>query len=119
MGIQPGCSLEGMKAEAGEFLRGHIRAEHLALGSLSKQFRLASGLLLVHLQPVTRMAEMASESVLGPGDMTGMRLQLVADAGAAVFALVVAAVLSVYKPRGVTRYGQARTERHQGTARPS
>jgi hypothetical protein len=79
---------------------------------------LASGLLLVHLQPVTRMAQMASESLLGPGDMTEMRLQLVADAGAAVFALVVAAVLSVYKPRGLTRYGQARTERHQATARP-
>lgn len=79
---------------------------------------LASGLLIVHLQPVTRMAEIASESILGPGDMTGMRVQLVADAGAAVFALVVAAVLSVYKPRGLTRYGQARTERHQTTARP-
>jgi hypothetical protein len=79
---------------------------------------LASGLLLVHLQPVTKMAEMASESALGSGDMTEMRLQLVADAGAAMFALLVAAVLSVYKPRGVTRYGQARTERHQAAVRP-
>ena len=77
---------------------------------------LASGLLLVHLQPVTRMAEIASGPDLGPGDMSGMRIQLVADAGAAVFALLVAAVLSVYKPRGLTRYGQARVERRQATA---
>jgi hypothetical protein len=78
----------------------------------------ARGLLLVHLPPVTRMAEMASESALGSGDMTEMRVQLVADAGAAVFALLVAAALSVYKPRGVTRYGHARTERHQAAVRP-
>jgi hypothetical protein len=80
---------------------------------------LASALLLVHLQPVTRMAEIASGSDLGLTEMTGMRIQLVADAGAAVIALLVAAVLSVYKPRGLTRYGQARNERQQASPRPT
>ncbi|MGY4541865.1 hypothetical protein ACVWY0_001778 [Arthrobacter sp. UYNi723] len=80
---------------------------------------LASVLLLVHLQPVTRMAEIASASDLGSMDMTGIRIQLVADAGAALIVLLVATVLSVYKPRGLTRYGQARTEKQHAPARPS
>lgn len=47
----------------------------------------ATALLLLHLQPVTRMAEVASTVDLGPADMTGMRAQLVVDAGAALVVL--------------------------------
>lgn len=43
--------------------------------------------------------------VADAGDLRGVRLQLVADAGAALAALLVATVLSVYKPRGLTKYG--------------
>lgn len=77
----------------------------------------ASALLLVHLQPVTVMAEIAASSSLAPADMTGMRAQLVFDAGAALLALLVTTVLSVYKPRGLTRYGQRTSEKQQATAR--
>lgn len=77
----------------------------------------ASALLLVHLQPVTSMAEIAASSSLGSADMTGMRVQLVFDAGAALLALVVTTVLSIYKPRGLTRYGQGKTEKQQAMAR--
>lgn len=66
----------------------------------------ATLLLLVHLQPVTAIAEMALTVDLGPSDMSGMRVQLVFDAGAAILALLVTSVLSVYKPRGLTRHGQ-------------
>ncbi|MGD9430722.1 DUF2269 domain-containing protein [Arthrobacter russicus] len=78
---------------------------------------LASALLLLHLQPVTHMAGIASASDLSPADMTGMRIQLVADAGAAVIALLVVTALSVYKPRGITPYGRKRIERQQPTTR--
>lgn len=74
---------------------------------------LATALLLVHLQPVTAMADLALAADLGPSDMTGMRIQLVADAGAAILALLVTGVLSVYKPRGLTRHGYKALNQHQ------
>jgi hypothetical protein len=67
---------------------------------------LATVLLLVHLQPVTAMADMSLATDLGPSDMNGTRIQLVFDAEAAVLALLIISVLSVYKPRGLTRHGQ-------------
>jgi hypothetical protein len=74
---------------------------------------LATALLLLHLQPVTHMAGIASVSDLAPTDMTAMRTQLLADAAAAVLALLVTTVLSLYKPRGLTKYGRTRNERRQ------
>ncbi|WP_457964043.1 DUF2269 domain-containing protein [Arthrobacter sp. D1-29] len=79
---------------------------------------LATALLLLHLQPVTRMAEIALNADLALTDAAGMRVQLVADAGAALLVLLVATVLSVYKPRGLTRYGQSRLEKQQ-SSRPT
>lgn len=66
---------------------------------------LATLLLLVHMQPTTYLAGVAAERSLSDGDLRGLRMQLVADAGAALLALLVATTLSVYKPRGMTRYG--------------
>ncbi|CCQ47526.1 membrane protein [Pseudarthrobacter siccitolerans] len=77
----------------------------------------ATLLLLVHLQPVTAMANMALAADLGPSDMNGMRVQLVFDAGAAILALLVTSVLSVYKPRGLTRHGQKVLDRQQSQIR--
>lgn len=65
----------------------------------------ATVLLLVHLQPTSWMARAAAEATLSGDDLRGVRIQLVADAGAAVLVLLVASTLSVYKPRGLTRYG--------------
>ncbi|MET1086092.1 MAG: DUF2269 domain-containing protein [Arthrobacter sp.] len=79
---------------------------------------LATALLLLHLQPVTHMAGIASAAELSPTGLTGMRTQLIADAGAAVIVLLVATVLSIYKPRGLTKYGRAQSER-QRASRPS
>jgi predicted Co/Zn/Cd cation transporter (cation efflux family) len=67
---------------------------------------LATLLLLVHMQPISRMASLAVQGTLSPADHRRVQIQLVADAGAAVIALLVATVLSVYKPRGVTPYGR-------------
>ena len=79
----------------------------------------ATLLLFVHLRPVTAMSAMALASDLGPSDMNGMRVQLVFDAAAAVLALLVTSVLSVYKPRGLTRHGQRALPGQQGRPRPT
>ena len=78
---------------------------------------LATLLLLVHLQPVTAMAGLALSTDLGPMDMSAMRVQLVFDAAAAMLALLVTTVLSVYKPRGLTRYGQSLSNKQQALPR--
>jgi hypothetical protein len=66
---------------------------------------LATLLLLVHMQPVGHLARVVTETTLAHGEMAGLRIRLVADAGAAVVALLAATALSVYKPRGLTAYG--------------
>ena len=68
----------------------------------------ATILLLVHMQPVGHLARVVATTTLASGELAGLRIQLVADAGAALVALLVAATLSVYKPRGLTRYGRRR-----------
>lgn len=69
---------------------------------------LATLLLLVHMQPVGHLADAAARAALAGGELEGMRVQLIADATAALLVLLTAAVLSVFKPRGVTRYGRRR-----------
>jgi putative copper export protein len=66
----------------------------------------ASILLLVHMSPTTYLAGVAATAALSATDYQRLRIQLVADAGAAVAILLVATVLSVYKPRGLTAYGR-------------
>jgi hypothetical protein len=69
--------------------------------------------LLLHMQPTSRLAGVAAQTTLSSADLGGLRIQLVADSGAALLVLLVATTLSVYKPRGMTRYG-ARKQHEQG-----
>jgi hypothetical protein len=66
---------------------------------------LATIVLLVHMQPIGHLADVVAEATLAGGELRGLRIQLIADAGAAVIILLVATTLSVYKPRGMTQYG--------------
>lgn len=66
----------------------------------------ATVVLLVHMQPIGHLARAVAETTLASGALAGLRIQLVADAGAAVVVLLVATTLSVYKPRGLTPYGR-------------
>jgi hypothetical protein len=70
--------------------------------------------LLLHMQPISRIAGVAAETTLSSADLRGLRIQLVANAGAALLVLLVATTLSVYKPRGMTSYGR-RKQHEQGT----
>ena len=73
----------------------------------------ATIILLLHMQPISYMADMASETTLSNSELSGLRIQLVADAGAALLVLLVATTLSVYKPWGRTRYGiRKQNEQH-------
>lgn len=68
----------------------------------------ATIVLLVHMQPIGFMAGVAAAPTFAHGDHRGVRFRLVVDAGAALLVLLVTTALSVYKPRGLTRYGQRR-----------
>jgi hypothetical protein len=68
----------------------------------------AVGLMLVHLQPVAYAARAASATTLSGDDLTGLRVQLIVYAVAALFVLLTATGLSTFKPRGRTRYGARR-----------
>lgn len=69
----------------------------------------ATGLLLLHTQPIGRLADPAATTAIGAGELHGLQVQLVADAAAAIVVLVAASVLAVFKPRGLTSYGYRRT----------
>ncbi|HKQ05646.1 MAG TPA: hypothetical protein VJ464_10975 [Blastocatellia bacterium] len=76
---------------------------------------LATIILLVHTQPIGILAGMARETTVSNANVGRLQIQLVADAGLALLALLVATTLSVYKPRGLTSYGQ-RKQHEQRTA---
>jgi hypothetical protein len=65
---------------------------------------LATGLLLVHAQPIRELATQAAAGMLSTSDERTARLHLVLDAAAALITLLFATTLSVYKPRGLTRW---------------
>jgi hypothetical protein len=71
----------------------------------------ATFLLLVHLQRTSLLAGVAAQQTVSKADYLGPQAQLLADASYALGALLVATVLAVYKPRGMTRYGQRKQRR--------
>jgi hypothetical protein len=64
----------------------------------------ASALLLLHMQVVNTVAAAASSGTLSVDHLRDPRMQLVADAGAAGVVLLVAILLSVFKPQGRTSF---------------
>ena len=65
----------------------------------------ATIVLLMHMQPIGDLGRAAADQSLGLSDFRDVRIQLIADAAAALLVLLVATTLSIYKPRGLTRYG--------------
>jgi hypothetical protein len=78
----------------------------------------ATGILLLHTQPIDRVAAVARTRILSSSDLRQLRIQLVADAGAALFVLLVTTALSVYKPWGMTTYGLRRQDEETAAWRP-
>ena len=67
---------------------------------------IATGLLLLHMNLATRLADVAVGPLLPLAHLRGLRLHIMADAAAAIALLMVNTTLSVYKPRGMTLYGR-------------
>jgi len=61
--------------------------------------------LVVHMRPISLLASAAAQGTLDSADLGGLRVQMAVDAGAALLVLVLLTAMSVYKPRGRTRYG--------------
>jgi hypothetical protein len=77
----------------------------------------ATGLLLLHMQPTSYLAKVAANTTLSTADFRDIRIQLTADAAAAVLVLIVATILSIYKPRGLTPYGWRKEREQRSLAR--
>ncbi len=60
----------------------------------------ATVVLMMHMQPITYMASITSQRSVDVAELQGLRIQLIADASVAIFVLLVAMALSVYKPFG-------------------
>jgi hypothetical protein len=68
----------------------------------------ATIVLLVHMQPIGQLADAAAQTPPALDHLHGARIQVVADAGAALAVLVIATALAVYKPRGLTPFRRRR-----------
>jgi preprotein translocase subunit Sec61beta len=58
------------------------------------------------MQAVSRMSNLAAETILSRADFRALRIQLVVHAVGGLLVLLAAATLSVYKPWGMTSYGR-------------
>lgn len=80
----------------------------------------ATLVLLVHMQPISLLAGAASKrtSTWSGVDLNGLRNLLVTAAGAALLTLIVLTTLSIYKPRGMTRYGWRKQREQRAPSQP-
>ena len=80
---------------------------------------LATLILLLHTQSIHHVAAVAAETTLSSTDLRQLRIQLVGDAAAALFVLLVTTTLSVYKPWGMTPYGLRKQSAEPTAWRPA
>lgn len=71
--------------------------------------------LLLQMQVISYVGSAAAEATFSNADLIQERMSLVIHAGGGLMVLLIPMVLSVYKPRGLTRYG-ARKQRQQRTS---
>ncbi len=76
----------------------------------------ATIVLLLKLEPISYLADVAAEVTFSSTDLVGLRTSLMVHAAGGLLVLLAAAALAVYKPAGMTRYG-VRKQREQGNAR--
>jgi hypothetical protein len=70
---------------------------------------LATILLLVHLQPIRRVADIAAKATTSAAKLLALAPGVtLVEVGAALLALLVATTLAVWKPWGMTPYGRHR-----------
>ena len=76
---------------------------------------LSTLVLVGHMRPIADLSVAALQGALGRGELSQVRTQIAIDACAAAVVLLLATVLAIYKPRGVTTYGwRKQQERRAG-----
>lgn len=76
----------------------------------------ATFVLLLKLEPISHLADVAAEATFSSTDLIGLRTSLMVHAAGGLLVLLAAATLAIYKPAGMTRYG-VRKQREEGNAR--
>jgi predicted secreted protein len=76
----------------------------------------ATIVLLLKLEPISYLADVATQATFSSADLIGLRTSLMVHAAGGLLVLLAAAALAVYKPPGMTRYG-VRKQREQDNAR--
>lgn len=74
---------------------------------------LATSVLLLHMPDVSRMADLAADPTV---DVSGLGGDLTHSVGG-LLVLLAPLVLNIYKPRGMTRYGQRKQRDHRSRTR--
>jgi hypothetical protein len=74
--------------------------------------------LLVHTQPIELLAGVAARTTSFSADLQGQQLLMVTASGATLVVLIVLTVLSMYKPRGMTRYGVRKQQEQHPLSKP-
>lgn len=75
---------------------------------------LASIIVLMYVQSLGPLASIAAEPTISAAELLSLKgSDSVIHSGAALLALLIAILLSVYKPRGMTRYGQRKQDEHR------
>jgi hypothetical protein len=75
--------------------------------------------LLMYTQTLKSLADVAGATTLSSDDLAVLRTpSVVLHAGAALFLLIVATTLAVYKPAGLTRYGWRKQHVQRPASRP-
>ena len=72
--------------------------------------------LLLQLELIGYLADASSETSFSSADLRGLRMSPVIHAAGGLLVLLVPVALSLYKPRGMTRYGWRR--QHEGRTAP-
>ena len=78
----------------------------------------ATGVLLAQLTPISRLAELAATAPPTATDIPGARESLIVHATGGMVVLILTTVLAVYKPPGLTGYGQRRQAGRRTEQRP-
>ncbi|MEP9389973.1 hypothetical protein [Mesorhizobium sp. KR9-304] len=72
--------------------------------------------LLLQLELIGYLADVSPETILSSADLRGLRMSPVIHATGGLLVLLVPVALSLYKPRGLTRYGWRK--QHEGPTAP-
>jgi hypothetical protein len=69
--------------------------------------------LLEHTQAVNRLAGIATRTAVLGSNLAGVQQGLVTESAGALVVLLLLTVLSIYKPRGLTPYGQRKQDKQR------